>query len=281
MGMLPDKLQISKIKRYTAGAFVYYLYSYFLLTAFAQIAQQGIFSGQESIKTSKDVGLFDFCGHYFVEFLSLVISSYLAATFMGWVINTSSKWKPIFITIFTTLPALIVGSLIIFKLWGQYEQESDLFYTGIAYVIFSFVNPFIVVLGTRINYNFARSFFRFGKIHLLWIWVPLSTYIPKLLFLLMLNLLKDIVSFFDIIPSFNFREMFQEFISIAFLSVSISLIKYPLKYSLKVMNKEVFVGINSFYRLMITWGILILGFYAILGFVYGTDYITKYFNVFD
>jgi hypothetical protein len=111
--------------------------------------------------------------------------------------------------------------------------------------------------------------------------MPLSTYIPRLLFLLLLNLLKDIVDFFDIIPSFNIKEMLLGFISIALLSLAIKLIKYPVQYSLEVMNKDIFVNIRGFYRLFLTWGILIVGFYVIWGFAYGAEFIVNYFKVFD
>jgi len=275
------RIPYSKIKRYIAGALVYYLYSYFLLAEFAQLAQQANFTGQKPVNISPDIGPFDFCGHYFLEFLSLVISSYLGALLMGWVISSNSKWRPIVITMFTTIPTLIAGILIVYKLWGRYDQETGLFYSGLVYITFSILNPFIVVLGSRSEYNFVSEIFRFKKIHLLWIWMPLSTYIPRLLFLLLLNLLKDIVDFFDIIPSFNIKEMLQGFISIALLSLAIKLIKYPVKYSLEVMNKELFVNIKGFYRLLLTWGILIVGFYVIWGFAYGAEFFVNYFKVFN
>lgn len=253
------------IKTNTFALFVYYLYNYILIVAFAYTVKAFLEIHYPEFQFQEDAAIFSFHGKYFVMVLSYLVTVFVSSALTFWVLEKPSKKTMFWISFPYALGSLAYGVLAIYMVFFTELQNKEYFYDGFIFAALAFIIPLISIVWPLHKKDLVSAFFYFRKRHLLWIWIPILFYLPAILNFAFVNIVISIINFFQIIPSFNIIEGLKEAVYLVSLALLFKLYYKPLEYTLNILNKALLWNLSNLKRGLLIVLILIAGYFIAFG----------------
>ncbi len=262
---------IKSIKIKTFSIFIYYLYNYILIVAFAYAVKIFLQIHYPDYQLSEDATIFSFHGKYVIMMLSYVVSVLFSSALSYWILKKPSKKTMFWISLPYALGSLAYGVLAIYIIFFTETQNKIYFNDGLVFAILGIIIPLISIAWPSHKIYRVSAFFSFRKRHLLWIWIPLLFYLPAIMNFVFVKLIIWIDDLFNLISSFNLIEGLKEVLNLLLLAVLLKFYYKPLDYALRILNRELFSNYSALKRSVLIFLILFSGYFI----AYGVHYLTS------